>query len=45
MFEVIRAATTRHEAITRVAREACDDFRDDGCVLLELRTTPKVRVA
>ncbi len=42
-FEVIRAAATRHGAVARIAREAVEDFAADGCVLLELRTTPKVR--
>ena len=43
LFDVIRRAATRHEAISRVAREAVEDFAADGCCLLELRTTPKVR--
>jgi hypothetical protein len=44
MFGVIRAATTRHSAIERIAREAALDFAADGAALLELRTTPKVRI-
>jgi hypothetical protein len=42
MFDVIRAVATRHDGTARIAREAVEDFRADGCVLLELRTTPKV---
>lgn len=45
MFEVIRAAATRHEAVARIAREAAEDFEADGVTLLELRTTPKVCVS
>lgn len=43
LFELVHTLTTTHEAMTRLTREAMEDFRADGVMYLELRTTPKVR--
>lgn len=42
LFELVHTLTTTHEAMTRLTREAMEDFRADGVMYLELRTTPKV---
>ncbi len=42
LFDLVHSLTTKLDVITRITREACEDFAADGCVLLELRTTPKV---
>jgi adenosine deaminase len=43
IFNLIHTITTEAAIIRRLAREACEDFAADGCVYLELRTTPKHR--
>ena len=43
LFDVIHTITTTHEAITAITQRVVEDFREDGVVYLELRTTPKVR--
>lgn len=42
LFELVHTLTTNHEAMTRLTREAMEDYRADGVFYLELRTTPKV---
>ncbi len=42
LFGIIHRITTTHEAITQITREVVQDFSEDGCTYVELRTTPKV---
>ncbi|KAG6554768.1 hypothetical protein Mapa_003787 [Marchantia paleacea] len=41
LFPVIHALTTDHAVVTRITKEAIEDFLLDNVVYLELRTTPK----
>ncbi|KAK1281435.1 hypothetical protein QJS04_geneDACA018192 [Acorus gramineus] len=41
MFDLIHVLATDHKAITRIAKEAVEDFAAENVVYLELRTTPK----
>ena len=41
VFSVIHRVTSRPEAIRRIVAEAMHDYAQEGCCLLELRTTPK----
>ena len=41
IFAAIHRLTTRLEAVRRITAEVVNDFRADGVVYLELRTTPK----
>lgn len=43
LFDLIHSITTTHAAIQRIVTEVIEDFEADGCVYLELRTTPKAR--
>lgn len=43
IFDKIHEVSTNVDTIRRITRECCEDFASDGCVYLELRTTPKDR--
>ena len=41
IFDVIHSVVTSKSTVTRIARECVEDFAADGCVYLELRSTPR----
>ncbi|KAL2339169.1 hypothetical protein Fmac_013615 [Flemingia macrophylla] len=41
LFDLIHIVTTDHSSITRITKEAVEDFASENVVYLELRTTPK----
>eukprot|EP01025_Chloroclados_australasicus_P036523 TRINITY_DN3724_c2_g1_i1.p1 TRINITY_DN3724_c2_g1~~TRINITY_DN3724_c2_g1_i1.p1 ORF type:complete len:345 (-),score=29.42 TRINITY_DN3724_c2_g1_i1:819-1853(-) len=43
LFGVIHSITTEHHIISDVTFQVLEDFRQDGVIYLELRTTPKER--
>lgn len=45
LFALIHRLTTRHEVVTRITAEVVSDAAADGVLYLELRTTPKARLA
>ncbi|GMH33909.1 hypothetical protein BSKO_01743 [Bryopsis sp. KO-2023] len=45
VFDLIHEVTTDHSTIARITKEAIEDFRKDGVVYMELRSTPKCCVA
>ena len=41
IFDVIHSVVSCTSTVTRIARECVEDFAADGCVYLELRSTPR----
>lgn len=41
IFDVIHSVVVNTDMITRITREVVEDFAADGCVYLELRSTPR----
>ena len=41
IFDVIHSVVRDLPTVTRIAREVVEDFAADGCVYLELRSTPR----